>query len=152
MDKSVIKSAFFGYSKTSVCEYIAAVNEEFSRQLMSLEEEHKREKEELSSKLDAAQKELEEYKKVYGDIAAALLEAQQYSTALKENAEKENERIIAENAKLHEAQTARLSLYTMAINHLREQLASFISDTDQKLEAFAKETFDIEKEFEETTV
>ena len=75
MDKGIIKSAFFGYSKTSVCEYIADMNEKFSHQILELENEHRKEKEELKGRLEATEKELNEYKKAHGDIANALLEA-----------------------------------------------------------------------------
>ena len=35
MDKDILKSALFGYSKISVCQYIATMNEEFNAKLMS---------------------------------------------------------------------------------------------------------------------
>ena len=101
MDKGIIKSAFFGYSKTSVCEYIASKNEEFSRQLIELEKEHKKEKDELKGKIEAAEKEFAEYKKAHGEIANALLEAQQYAASLKQKAVEENECLVAENQRLH---------------------------------------------------
>ena len=149
MDKGIIKSAFFGYSKTSVCGYIASINEEFSRQLLELEKEHKKEKEELKGKLDAAEKELDEYKKAHGDIANALLEAQQYAAALKQRAEADNERLIAENKSRHKEQTERLALYAASIDWLRSELSAFTADTDRRLADYYERAADIEKEFEE---
>ncbi|MGN0494081.1 MAG: DivIVA domain-containing protein [Acutalibacteraceae bacterium] len=149
MDKGIIKSAFFGYSKTSVCEYISSINAEFSRQLLELEKEHKKEKEELKAKLDAAEKELFEYKKAHGDIANALLEAQQYSASLKQKAADENERLVAENQRLHKEQSERLALYAASIDKLRSELSVFTADTDSKLAEYYERATDIAKEFEE---
>jgi cell division septum initiation protein DivIVA len=149
MDKRIIKNAFFGYSKTSVCEYIAAMNEEFSRQLLDLENEHKKEKDELKVRLDATEKELDEYKKAHGDIANALLEAQQYAASLKQKAEEENEQLVAENQRLHKQQSDRLALYAAAVDRLRKELAVFTADTDKRLSEYCSQAEDIEKEFEE---
>lgn len=150
MDKGIIKSALFGYSKTSVCEYIASVNEEFSRQLLELEKEQKREKDELKAKLEAAEKELDEYKKAYGNIANALVDAQQYAASLKQKAEEEHQLLVAENQRLNNEQTQRLSLYTFSIDRLRDELSSFTAETDEKLSAYYNKAKDISKEFEET--
>ena len=35
MDKEILKTAMFGYSKISVCQYIATMNEEFNDKLMA---------------------------------------------------------------------------------------------------------------------
>ena len=69
------------------------MNEEFSRQILELEKEHKKEREELKGRLEATEKELNEYKNAHGDIANALLEAKQYAASLKQKADEENERL-----------------------------------------------------------
>ena len=127
MDKGIIKSAFFGYSKTSVCEYIASKNEEFSRQLIELEKEHKKEKDELKDKIEAAEKELAEYKKAHG----------------------ENECLVAENQRLHKEQSDRLALYVAAVDRIRSDLSIFIADTDKRLAEYCRQAENIEREFHE---
>lgn len=149
MEKNIMKSAFFGYSKTSVCEYIAKINEEFSRQLLELEKENKKEREELKGRLEATEKELHEYKKAHSDIANALLEAKQYAASLKQKAEEENERLAAENRRLHKEQSERLALYTAAVDKLRSEMSVFAADTDRKLAAYYNKAENIAKEFEE---
>lgn len=149
MDKGIIKNAFFGYSKTSVCEYIADINEKFSHQILELENVHRKEKEELKVKLETTQKELDEYKKAHGDIANALLEAKQYAASLKQRTEEENERLAAENKRLHKEQSERLALYATAVDKLRSELSVFTADTDEKLAAYYNKAEDIAKEFEE---
>lgn len=149
MNKEIIGSAFFGYSKTSVCEYIASMNEEFSRQLMELENENKKEKAELKARINTLEKELNEKKKSHGEIADALLDAQQYAAIIKQKAEAENKKLIAENQKLQKEQSERLELYKAAIDKLRKELAVFSADTDKKLLEYCGQAEDIEKEFEE---
>lgn len=149
MDKEIIKSAFFGYSKTSVCEYIADMNEKFSHQILELENEHRKEKEELKGRLEVTEKELDEYKKAHGDIANALLEAKQYAASLKQKAEEENEQLAAENKRLHKEQSERLALYAAAVDKLRSELSVFTADTDEKLASYYDKAADIAKEFEE---
>ena len=149
MDKGIMKNAFFGYSKTSVCEYIAAMNEEFSRQILELEKEHKKEREELKGRLEATEKELNEYKNAHGEIASALLDAKQYAASLKQKADEETERLAAENKRLHKEQTERLASYAAAVDKLRSELSVFTADTDEKLAAYFGKAEDIAKEFEE---
>lgn len=152
MERKLLKSAFFGYSKTSVCKYIAAVNEEFSQKLLELSEEHKREKTEWMEKTKALENELNEYKKVHQDVTTALLEAQQHASALKQKAEAEDSRFRAEADRKHQLETERLTAYVTAINELRDMLSAFSAQTDEKLLAYLHQGTSILKEFEETTV
>ena len=129
MDNISLKSAFFGFSKTSVCEYIAQINQEFHEKLFAAAEESKKERETLKEKIDVLEKELSQYKKVHGDISNALLEAQQHAAELKAETEKENERIRSENARKCEEQTRRLESYRAEIDILRQGLACFAAET-----------------------
>lgn len=92
MEKKLLKSALFGYSKTSVCEYIAAVNEEFSQKLMESAEEHKKEKEEWKERTAALEQELAEYKKVHQDVATIINELREGLAAFSVQAD---ERLLA---------------------------------------------------------
>ena len=139
MEKRLLKTALFGYSKTDVCEYIADVNAEFSKKLLTLSEEQKTEKAALTQKIATLEAELAEYKKVHTDISTALLEAQQYSLSLRKKAEEEDGRIREENAKKHQAETLRLNRYIYAINELREKLASLAALAETQFAAMEKE-------------
>ena len=79
MDKEILKSALFGYSKISVCQYIATMNEEFNAKLMadadSFREEHSRQQ----KKIDDLEAELAVHKQNACDVGTMLLEAGQYA-------------------------------------------------------------------------
>lgn len=148
MDKRFLKNALFGYSKTSVCEYIAQVNEEFSNRLLSLTDEHKKEKNELKSKMEVLETELAEYKRVHGDITTALVEARKYATTLKQQAEEDDRRMREENAEKYKVQETRLSSYITEIEELREQLTHFVANTEKQLQGYLQSANDIASKYE----
>lgn len=139
MESKMLKSGLFGYSKTSVCEYIAQVNKEFSDKLYAASAESREEKKELKEQIARLEAELAQYKRLYDDISAALLDAQQYAERLKADAEAENRRQIAENTKYNDEQNRRISDYRSEIDQIRRQLAHFAADTDQKLQGYLDE-------------
>ena len=61
MDKEILKSTLFGYSKISVCQYIATMNEEFNAKLMAEEASFREERTNLQKKIDEL--EMEEWEK-----------------------------------------------------------------------------------------
>ena len=89
MDKEILKSALFGYSKISVCQYIATMNEEFNAKLMaeadSFREEHSRQQ----KKIDDLEAELAVHKQNACDVGTMLLEAGQYAEQLRQQAQAE---------------------------------------------------------------
>lgn len=149
MEKKLLKNGLFGYSKTSVCEYIAEVNEEFSRRLLEANEEHRRERMELKERIQALEAELGEYKQVHGDITTALLEAQQHAAELKRQAEAEDRRVRAENAERQQAQTDRLKEYIAAIDELQQKLAVFAAGASEELLTYLDRATVLASEYEE---
>ena len=89
MDKGILKNALFGYSKISVCQYIATMNEEFNAKLMaeadSFREEHSRQQ----KKIDNLEAELAVHKQNACDVGTMLLEAGQYAEQLRQQAQEE---------------------------------------------------------------
>ena len=89
MNKEILKSALFGYSKLSVCQYIATMNEEFNAKLMaeadSFREEHSRQQ----KKIDNLEAELAVHKQNACDVGTMLLEAGQYAEQLRQQAQEE---------------------------------------------------------------
>lgn len=144
MDNQILKSALFGYSKTSVCEYIAQVNAEFSEKLTAAAEESRKERDQLNAKIYALEIELAEYKKNHSDISAALLKAQQHAAEVRNQAEIESRTILEENRKKCSEQLRRIENYKLAMEDFRRQLSLFASDTDEKLDVY----FDKLAEFE----
>ncbi|MBQ9134374.1 MAG: DivIVA domain-containing protein [Clostridia bacterium] len=149
MKNCLLKNALFGYSKLSVCEYIASVNEEFSQKLLQEAAEYKKDKEELKAKIAALEEELVQYRKAHSDVATVLFEAQQYADILKRQAEAENNRVCAELAEQHKAQTEKLTAYAAAIAELRENLKAFVEETDEKLLVYMQRGSEIVEAFKE---
>ena len=136
MEKRILKASLFGYSKTSVCEYITKVNEEFSEKLIAISDEHKKECEELKVKIMLLENELIEYKRTYSNVTTALLDAQQHAAILKQQAEEENQRLRAKNLKKQAEQTKRIETYKSEIDRVRKELMFFSEKTDKELDDF----------------
>ena len=73
MDKEILKSALFGYSKISVCQYIATMNEEFNAKLMTEEASFRDERTKLQKKIDELEAELAVHKQNACDVGLIIL-------------------------------------------------------------------------------
>ena len=89
MDKDVIKSALFGYSKISVCQYIATMNEEFNAKLVAEAASFREERTKLQKKIDDLELELVAHKQNACDVGTMMLEAGQYAEQLRQQAQEE---------------------------------------------------------------
>ena len=89
MDKEILKSALFGYSKISVCQYIATMNEEFNAKLMAEADSFREERSRLQKKIDDLEAELSVHKQNACDVGTMLLEAGQYAEQLRQQAQEE---------------------------------------------------------------
>lgn len=147
MDNNILKKSFFGYSKTSVCEYIAQVNREFSERIMNTADEAKKERDELNAKIASLENELNKYKKIHADITNALMEAQQHSDDLKEKAELEDRKRREENAEKRDRENKRIMEYKAKIDELRRGLASFAAAADKELESYTSDIETLKKEY-----
>lgn len=147
MERKPLRTALFGFSKADVCEYIARVNDECNERLNALADEHKKENEEWKAKNAALEAELEEYRRVHGDVAQALLDAQNYAAELRAKAEEEY-RVMSDNIRLQtEKENARLKEYTESIDAVRKALAVFSSETDEKAQSVEQTCFTLYKKY-----
>ena len=90
MDKEILKSALFGYSKISVCQHIATMNEEFNAKLMAETDSFREECSRLQKKIDNLEAELSVHKQNACDVGTVLLEAGQYAEQLRQQAQEES--------------------------------------------------------------
>ena len=172
MDKEILKSALFGYSKISVCQYIATMNEEFNAKLMaeadSFREEHSRQQ----KKIDDLEAELAVHKQNACDVGTMLLEAGQYAEQLRQQAQEEaaellrqaqeeaeqlrsqtkneTDQFLLEIKTKGQAQTQKLALYTGAIAKIREDMAILANRTDDALNTFAEHFLSLRQDFEDS--
>lgn len=148
MQKKLLKTTLFGFSKTEVCEYIARVNSEFHEKFNALNEEHTKEKKELSEQIAALTEEINEYKKANGDIAKALFDAQQYASELKAKADGEYQKATEELTEMKESETEKLNTYRNRIEDVRKEIASLLADIDEKLVETEKNIVDLAAEYQ----
>lgn len=147
MQKKLLRTSLFGFSKTEVCEYIARVNGEFNSKIDLITAEHTKERKELTAHIAALNEEINKYKQANADIAQALFDAQQYATELKAKADGEYKEAQDELLALKEAETDKLNTYHEKIENVRKEIVSVLSDIDDKLAAVTVKTEDLIAEY-----
>lgn len=147
MQKKLLRTSLFGFSKTEVCDYIARVNDEFNGKIDLITAEHTKERNELTAQIAALNEEINKYKQANADIAQALFDAQQYATELKAKADGEYKEDQDELLALKEAETDKLNTYREKIENVRKEIVSVLSDIDDKLAAETVKTEDLIAEY-----
>ena len=147
MQKKLLRTSLFGFSKTEVCDYIARVNDEFNSKIDLITAEHTKERNELTAQIAALNEEINKYKQANADIAQALFDAQQYATELKAKADGEYKEAQDELLALKEAETDKLNTYREKIERVRKEIVSVLSDIDDKLAAETVKTEDLIAEY-----
>lgn len=147
MQKKLLRTSLFGFSKTEVCDYIARVNDEFNGKIDLITAEHTKERNELTAQIAALNEEINKYKQANADIAQALFDAQQYATELKAKADGEYKEVQDELLALKEAETDKLNTYREKIESVRKEIVSVLSDIDDKLAAETVKTEDLIAEY-----
>lgn len=147
MQKKLLRTSLFGFSKTEVCDYIARVNDEFNGKIDLLTAEHTKERNELIAQIAALNEEINKYKQANADIAQALFDAQQYATELKAKADSEYKKAQDELLSLKKAETDKLNTYREKIEKVKKDIVSVLSDIDDKLAAETVKTEDLIAEY-----
>ena len=147
MQKKLLRTSLFGFSKTEVCDYIARVNDEFNGKIDLITAEHTKERNELTAQIAALNEEINKYKQANADIAQALFDAQQYATELKAKADGEYKEAQDELLALKEAETDKLNTYREKIESVRKEIVSVLSVIDDKLAAETVKTEDLIAEY-----
>ena len=172
MDKDILKSALFGYSKISVCQYIAKMNEEFNAKLMAETDSFREERSRQQKKIEELEAELAVHKQNACDVGTMLLEAGQYAEQLRQQAQaeaaellrqaqeeaeqlrsqakNETDQLLLEIKTKGQAQTQKLALYTGAIAKIREDMAILANRTDDALNTFAEHFLSLRQDFEDS--
>ena len=147
MQKKLLRTSLFGFSKTEVCDYIARVNDEFNSKIDLITAEHTKERNGLTAQIAALNEEINKYKQANADIAQALFDAQQYATELKAKADGEYKEARDELLALKESETDKLNTYREKIENVRKEIVSVLSDIDDKLAAETGKTEDLIAEY-----
>ena len=147
MQKKLLRTSLFGFSKTEVCDYIARVNDEFNGKIDLITAEHTKERNELTAQIAALNEEINKYKQANADIAQALFDAQQYATELKAKADGEYKEAQDELLALKETETDKLNTYREKIEKVRKDIVTLLSEIDDKLTCQTTETEDLIAEY-----
>ncbi len=147
MQKKLLRTSLFGFSKTEVCDYITRVNDEFNGKIDLLTAEHTKERNELIAQIAALNEEINKYKQANADIAQALFDAQQYAAELKAKADGEYKEAQDELLAFKETETDKLNAYREKIEKVRKDIASLLSDIDDKLTCQTVKTEDLIAEY-----
>ena len=130
MDKEILKSALFGYSKISVCQYIATMNEEFNAKLMAEADSFREERSRLQKKIDDLEAELAVHKQNACDVGTMLLEAGQYAEQLRQQAQAEAAELLRQAQE--EAEQLR--------QQTQEEAAELLRQTQEEAEQLRSQT------------
>ena len=147
MQKKLLKTSLFGFSKTDVCEYIAKMNAEFNDKIDAINAGYAEEKRVLSEEISSLTAEIEKYKQAHGDIAQALFDAQQYASELKAKSDNEYKTAANELLILKETETEKLNTYRNKIESIRKDIVSLLIEIDNKLESRTEQTEDLIAEY-----
>lgn len=137
MKTEQLKTSLFGYQKFSVCQYITALEEEFSAKLLAkdeecralLEQEHHR-VEQLEGELSALRQAYEAQQREQQLISNTLMEAQRYAEQLKAQTQEQEQQA---RQRLEEALAQRekdLKEYDARIQQLRGLFGSMLQEMD----------------------
>ena len=130
MDKDILKSALFGYSKISVCQYIATMNEEFNAKLMAEADSFREERSRQQKKIDDLEAELAVHKQNACDVGTMLLEAGQYAEQLRQQAQAEAAELLRQAQE--EAEQLR--------QQTQEEAAELLRQTQEEAEQLRSQT------------
>lgn len=130
MDKEILKSALFGYSKISVCQYIATMNEEFNAKLMAEADPFREEHSRQQKKIDDLEAELAVHKQNACDVGTMLLEAGQYAEQLRQQAQAEAAELLRQAQE--EAEQLR--------QQTQEEAAELLRQTQEEAEQLRSQT------------
>jgi len=133
MDNLLLKKSLFGYSKTSVCEYIAKQNDDFSKRLMTVMEDADAQKQALQARVAMLEQENSKLRADHDNITQVLLDAQHHANDLRRKADEENRSFRAANKDLYESQLQRLNEYRRGIEGIRNALRTLIEDCDREM-------------------
>ena len=150
MGKETLKNALFGYSKISVCRYIATMNEEFNAKLMAETSAFREEHSKLQTKIDDLEAELSTHKQNACNVGAILLEAGQYAEKIRQQAEVDANQTQAKAATLLEQAQAEAAeqlkqAHEEAAEHLKqahEEAAEHLKQAHEEAAEFLDQTQD----------
>lgn len=151
MDITELKSGFWGYKKSYVCEYIAEMNEQFSKKLMEVIKDYDRQIEELNAKINRLEEKNSSLQKECSDVAQVIVDARKFSNELRAKAEADDKEFRERNMDYNNEQMQRIHTYCMDIDKICDSMRALIASLDKDLESKKEELSAIGSGLEELT-
>lgn len=133
MDITSLKSGFWGYKKSSVCEYIAGVNEEFSHKIMDTLKDHDRQVRELNEKISQLEEENSVLREERDRVTKIITDAKVFSDELRAKSEAEDKKFRDSNMEHNKEQLDRINVFCENIDTIRDSVRRFLYAVDKDL-------------------
>lgn len=143
----LFQTSLFGYSKKSVCAYIAEINEEFSQKLLEKDMACKDTVQTLREQLEQLKQENEQLRAGRQEVAGALIDAKTFAAELMARAEAEDRLLRDKNEARQMAELQRLQTLAANIDTLQDAFRSVLSNMDAAMEQYSLKCQAIETEF-----
>ena len=128
-----LKCGFLGYKKNLVCEYIAEMNEQFSKKLMDTISDYDSQISELNAKISLLEAENSTLQKECNNITQVFVDAKKFSDDLKEKAEAEDKKLREQIMGYNNEQLQRINEFSTGIDKIRDSLHSLLLSVDKDL-------------------
>lgn len=145
MEFSKLKKGMFGYSKASVIEYVATLNNEFNKKVEDISNENAellKKVEDLQNKLSASEEgatqmrdSIEKQNKEL-DIAAVMADVHKFADSLKEKAEEEYRLQIEANENALRYEKERVEIIRQNIEVINEEISRYLTDVKATLDSY----------------
>lgn len=149
MNITELKSGYWGYKKSYVCEYIAEMNEKFSQKLMTTIKGYDQQIGELNAKINRLEAENSDLKKDCSNVTQVIGDAKKFSDELRAKAEAENKEFRERNKNYNNEQMQRIYTFCMGIDKIRDSMRTLTASIEKDLESEKEKLSDLNKELEE---
>ena len=134
MDITELKSGFWGYKKNYVCEYIAEMNEQFSKKLMETMKDYDHQIGELNAKINRLEAENSALQKECSNVTQVIVDAKKFSDELRAKAEAEDKEVRDRNMGYNNEQMHRIHTFCMGIDKIHDSMRTLMASIDKDLE------------------
>lgn len=132
----IFKTSLFGYSKKSVCQYVADMNREFSEKLLAKDLECQNMVRELKETMEKLEQENLQLRTRQEEVAVTLLDAKRFANELRVQAEEEDRIQRARALACQTAEQQRIRTLTESADQLRSSFCSMLQRMDREMEEY----------------
>lgn len=151
MNITELKSGFWGYKKSYVCEYIAEMNEQFSKKLLETIKDYDCQIGELNAKINRLEAENSALQRECSSVTQVIVDAKKFSDELRVKAEAEDKEFRDRNMDYNNEQMQRVYTFCMGIDKIRDSVRTLMASIDKDLESKKEELSALDNGLEKLT-